>query len=188
MEKKCIKCNSIIQKKQNENAVYFESKKYCSKNCYYKSKKGIIPTHVKLWQKGSNISPETQFKKGCVSLRKGIKQPQSEEQKLYRKSRLPSGDRHWNWKGGVTKINEKIRKSFEYKQWHKEVLKRDFYTCQICSYKGKDIEVDHIKAFYLYPELRFDVNNGRVLCKTCHRKTDTWGRKVYLLELVGQNI
>jgi hypothetical protein len=28
----------------------------------------------------------------------------------------------------------------------------------------------------MHPELRFDVNNGRTLCATCHHQTPTFGR------------
>lgn len=60
---------------------------------------------------------------------------------------------------------------------------------QLCKYEGKEKEVDHIKPFSLYPDLRFELSNGRTLCKPCHRNTETWGRKVFLLKkLIGQNI
>lgn len=85
------------------------------------------------------------------------------------------GYNHSQWKGGVTPINEKIRKSLEYKQWRNAVYKRDNYTCKICGAKNTYLNADHIKQFAIYPELRFDVNNGRTLCVTCHRKTNTWG-------------
>ena len=45
-------------------------------------------------------------------------------------------------------------------------------------YGGK-LNADHIKPFSLFPELRFDLNNGRTLCVECHKKTDTYCEKIY---------
>ena len=85
-----------------------------------------------------------------------------------------------NWKGGITPINDRIRKSTEYKLWRISVFTRDNFTCIWCgvrSGQGKTIvlNADHIKPFALFPELRFAIDNGRTLCIDCHRKTDTWG-------------
>lgn len=84
---------------------------------------------------------------------------------------------HWNWQGGVTPLNEKVRKSFEYRLWKHSVFERDDYTCQICLIRGGDLQADHIKPFAYFPELRLKVSNGRTLCKKCHRNTDTYGRQ-----------
>lgn len=93
------------------------------------------------------------------------------------------GENHWNWKGGITEENRKIRYSIEYKKWRKSVMERDRYSCVKCGYrshKRRDIRVDHIKPFSLYPELRFDVSNGRVLCIECDKKHgwNRWDRRV----------
>lgn len=38
------------------------------------------------------------------------------------------------------------------------------------------MHADHIKPFAIYPDLRFEVSNGRTLCSACHRKTESFGR------------
>ena len=72
-----------------------------------------------------------------------------------------------------------IRNSTEYKEWKFAVLKRDGRRCVICGRKklsaGIRLEVDHIQPFLLFPELMFDIDNGRTLCSVCHRKTPTYG-------------
>lgn len=93
------------------------------------------------------------------------------------------GNKAPNWKGGVTPINEKIRHSLEYRIWRTAVFQRDNYTCKECLQVGGKLNADHIKPFAYYPELRFDINNGRTLCIPCHRKTDTWGYRKRVIHL-----
>jgi len=80
-----------------------------------------------------------------------------------------------NWKGGLTKKSKIIRNSAKYRNWRKSIFERDNFTCQICDKTGGDLNADHIKPFSLFPNLRFEINNGRTLCVPCHRKTDTYG-------------
>lgn len=93
-----------------------------------------------------------------------------------------SGEKHPQWKGGITPINHLIRKSLEYKLWREAVFKRDNYTCVFCGQKGGNLEADHIKPFADYPELRFAIDNGRTLCKKCHHKTETFGFNYWVNE------
>jgi 5-methylcytosine-specific restriction endonuclease McrA len=88
-------------------------------------------------------------------------------------------ENHHSWKGGITPLNEKIRKSLKYKLWRRAVYERDNYTCVWCGKWGGRLHADHIKPFSLYPESRFDLNNGRTLCKSCHKRTKTYGGKVF---------
>lgn len=57
------------------------------------------------------------------------------------------------------------------------MFKRDNYTCVICGQRGGKLNADHIKPFALYPDSRFDLDNGRTLCFNCHTKTETYGYK-----------
>lgn len=86
------------------------------------------------------------------------------------------------WRGGITPANKKIRASVEYKLWREAVFKRDDFTCQECGVKSGDgktviLNSDHIKPFAYFPELRFELSNGRTLCIECHQKTDTFASR-----------
>lgn len=124
--------------------------KFCSKGCYF------------IWQKGRERSQE--FKDKCKN---------------------KSGEHNPNWRGGITPINLKIRYSKESTEWRKAVFVRDNYTCQKCGTRSsKDkyvrIEAHHIKPFSIYPELRFNIENGLTLCKACHSK-EPKGKEIWSL-------
>lgn len=90
------------------------------------------------------------------------------------------GEKNGNFKGWVTKEYQRTRTSKKYKQWRLAVFERDSYTCVLCGHiSNGDIEADHIKPFSLFSELRFDINNGRTLCKPCHKDTPTYASKLY---------
>lgn len=83
-----------------------------------------------------------------------------------------------NYVHGKCGDNLLFRASLAYREWRTLVFKRDNYKCVICgNAKGCNLEADHIKEFALYPELRLDINNGRTLCKSCHKKTENYGFK-----------
>lgn len=87
------------------------------------------------------------------------------------------------WKGGLTELNKIIRQSAEYAIWRQHVFQRDDYTCQACGQRGGKLQADHELPFSLYPDLRFEILNGRTLCEECHNKTDTYGKKMSTYEL-----
>jgi len=121
------------------------------------------------------------FKKGQKPWNKGLKNVQSFD--------YIRGKNHWNWRGGVTKERVKIWWSLEYKLWRKSVFERDNYTCIWCGARngsGKNVylEADHIKPFAFYPELRFAIDNGRTLCRDCHKTTETYGVRKNIKKLI----
>ena len=108
------------------------------------------------------------------------------------------GSNHHNWKGGKTKLSFQIRNSAEYSFWRMSVFKRDFFTCQHCGAKNKKGEKYIFDADHIYPfskilddynitsieeaiscEKLWDIENGRTLCRDCHKKTETWGINQY---------
>lgn len=172
--RKCQSCGSefYAARKNIKNG----KAKYCSKSCYFVSKKGKAT-----WNKGvigykqPNISRALKGKKASIEARK--------QMSISRKGKL-TGEKNPMWKGGLTSKNSIVRHSFEYKMWRQSVFEKDDYTCVFCNSRSKSgnpvvIHADHIKPFSLYPELRFDLSNGRTLCINCHRKTETYGGKIY---------
>lgn len=93
------------------------------------------------------------------------------------KSTLQLGEKNHSWRNGVSTENHRLRQSAAFKRWRLAVFTRDNYTCQSCGKHGGYLEPDHIKPFAYFPELRFDLSNGRTLCKPCHKLTDTYGVK-----------
>jgi hypothetical protein len=71
------------------------------------------------------------------------------------------------WKGGITKADKVERVRFR-QTMQRQVFERDNYTCQICDQYGGNLQVDHIKRWSEYPEMRFDLSNCRTLCMACH--------------------
>ncbi len=96
------------------------------------------------------------------------------------------GEKHWNWKGGITPLMLNIRHCLEYRQWVKRVFERDNYICKICKKRGGKLEAHHIKSFSIIissniinslakalvcKEL-WEISNGQTLCKNCHKQLE----------------
>lgn len=139
--KECEVCGITYAKPSKQNTSWWADSSFCSSTCRHK-----IP-----------VSTETRNKR-AVSL-------------LGNRNSLGKnvGESNNNWKGGITSENNKIRSSFEYKEWRTSVFKRDSYKCKMASDDCvHEIHAHHILRFSEYPELRFDINNGITLCRNHH--------------------
>ena len=121
------------------------------------------PPNKTSFKKG-NPSPKTAFQKGHISWKT--------DKTAKEDKRIPAGDRHHNWRGGITPKNKLIRHSLKFKEWKNAVFERDNYTCQECYHRGGRLHPHHIKSFSKYPLLRFEVNNGITLCEECHKQVN----------------
>ena len=159
--------------KYKEKPEFVEKKKKHFQKWYSKPENKPVA-----WNKGKKIWP-----KGRPEL-----------QKWRHKLGAPKGRVPWNkgkhhavkennpaWKGGISTPLMLLRSTPEYKQWRKDVLKRDGNICQICKKTKEKMDVDHIKSFRYFPKLRHDINNGRVLCKECHRATPNYKNRKHAI-------
>jgi hypothetical protein len=91
------------------------------------------------------------------------------------------GENNPRWKGGTSAFRSRFQATNAYKAWRKAVYTRDDYTCVECGTAGTgcNLNADHIKPFSTHPDLRLDVGNGRTLCVDCHKKTATYGWRLY---------
>lgn len=88
----------------------------------------------------------------------------------YEMSKRRLKDKNPAWKGGISPENKRIRNSIQTRLWRESVFSRDNWVCQKCRLKGGKLRAHHIMNFYLYPELRFAIDNGITFCDSCHRK------------------
>lgn len=93
------------------------------------------------------------------------------------------GENGPGWKGGVYPLVQLIRGDITYDKWRAEVFVRDNYRCQICDKGGAGLNAHHIAYFShiiewyeiktleqaLATAILWDVDNGRTLCRECHK-------------------
>lgn len=153
-------------------------------------KKPWVKNNPQIFKKGHK--PIAGFKKGH-KLWLGKKRSIEDRLKMsFAKLGKFYGEKHWNWKGGISKNNRiffyKIRHSSKYRQWRLNIFNRDNFTCVLCGKRGGWLEADHqqkqfsqiiheyniknLKKAMFCKEL-WNLNNGRTLCISCHRKTYT---------------
>jgi len=93
------------------------------------------------------------------------------------------GEKHYNWKGGASKLNTSIRQMHENRKWMESVKGRD-KKC-VCG-SIKNLEAHHLIPLKLLLEIHkitnrdearrckqlWDIKNGITLCRKCHYKID----------------
>lgn len=146
LTKECKKCGKEFNKFPSDSKRYWNIKSFCSTRC------------------ANTFNDNSR-------LLKGIPRPAHVVEKM-RATMFKKGLIPWNKSELGT---QKWRDSREYKLWKKAVYERDENTCVWCGFKGDNkksvtIHADHILPVATHPELRFAIDNGRTLCKSCHYK------------------
>lgn len=192
--KQCIQCQKEFVRYISKRNIAAGRGRFCTRACSTAHRLTLPADRQPQWKGGmlswSCLTCGKQFKNwkrkggasrsfcsiGCLGIENGRKRigiPRSHAVRNKLSSAFRGSKSHF-WRGGVTKTNALIRESTAYTQWREAVLKRDKYACVDCG-SGKKLQADHIKQFAYFPELRFELSNGRTLCEPCHRKTPTWG-------------
>lgn len=96
------------------------------------------------------------------------------------------GDKSPLWIKDRAKVKCRPNGNKDHKLWRELVFERDNYTCQFCHVRGGYLEADHIKPWAYFPALRFDLTNGRTLCRACHNTTKISAK--HMKELYGTSL
>lgn len=163
------------------SGVYKRTKKHLNSGCFVKGmtpwNKGLTKDEddrlklagekISKSKSGVSVKHEGQFQKGFEPHNKGIKGYQNNG--TFKKGHKGLvGEENPRWNGGPKKIQE-FRRTFEYKEWRKNVFEKDNYTCQLCGKRGGKLIADHHPyPFALYPDKMYEVENGRSLCVKCN--------------------
>lgn len=154
-----------------------------------------MKTHTP-WNKGIPHSEETRKKISQHHIENGVLSPsqkgythtEATKQKISKSQMGNTFSKGIKWseesRRKITKVKShqelewgKFRECREYREWRTAIFERDNWTCQDCGEKGKRLHVDHIKKWSEYPELRFELSNGRTLCESCHKLTPNYGNR-----------
>jgi hypothetical protein len=83
------------------------------------------------------------------------------------------------WNKGTNKgsISTILKDDKRWAEWRKAVFERDKYRCMHCGKVGGKLEPHHLWPASVFPEFAYILSNGKTLCHSCHKKTDSYGYK-----------
>lgn len=150
----CVNCGSRFYAPPSKKRIY------CSQKCMF-TDKNVIKRISDLGK--SNSGKE---KNAVTKTKMSVSQ---------------TGSKNHQWRGGITPEYRRLRNLKIYKDWRKKVFERDSYTCVLCGDRNGNGHYVELNADH-YPvqfkslleenkiERMWDINNGRTLCKKCHKK------------------
>jgi len=162
----CVGCRSSLYKKRPP-----------SSNLELGREKGTNHLEGIPKSKASNMKRSVSHKKWC----------DENPDKVKARGKKCRAEKHYNWKGGISNLNQSIRQMNEYRNWQRKLKRRD-NVCVNCG-SNKNLEAHHIipivmliKKYHISSrddarnckEL-WSMKNGMTLCIKCHYKLH--GRK-----------
>lgn len=181
----CEYCLESYQPPSYCSRKTLETRKYCSNRCKFD------------FNKGKQYSPDSMFKLGHSH-------SEESKQKMSNKGKERIGEKNGYFgkkhteairlkisqgllKGNPRKAKQE-RNDSQYCWWRDQVRKRDNFMCKIRNEKcsGKII-AHHILSWSEFPELRYQPNNGIVLCQAHHplRRAEEKRLSPFFQELVS---
>jgi hypothetical protein len=179
---KCCICEKLLYRRPYE---FKETKEFCCVSCRSELYKRRDPSiNLQLGRKKGN-NHLTGIRKSEESNQKRSQShkifSQRYPDKIKQRGMKTRGENHYNWKGGVTSINQSIRRMTEHRKWMDSVKERDG-KCMRCSGLN-ELESHHRISFINIiifniknredarncKEL-WDIDNGLTLCSLCHCK------------------
>lgn len=157
----CKYCGTEFYKTQSQ--ITNGEGKFCSKNCYTGSMKGIDLFALRGVKKAQKSRIRVTI--NCKVCNKEFESVPSQIGIRHFCSRKCYMIEH---KAKIINMRY-LRDSKLYKIWRIKVYSRDNFTCQFCGKVGNGIEAHHIISIIDDITKIFDVNNGITLCIECHK-------------------
>jgi hypothetical protein len=184
---KCIICNEKKYRRPSElKLIKFVCCKKCRSYAYkMKPNQNSLFNLEKGREKGTNhlkgIAKSEEMKKKVFIKNKLFWK--NNPLKLVKRGNKMKAEKHYNWKGGISKLQYSIRTCANNLNWKKKVLLRDNYICQFCGI-NKNLEIHHkigVAEIITKYNIKFlddarkckplwNINNGITICKKCHYK------------------
>ena len=157
MEKICRRCGVLKSvKKFKTDKRQVDGRTVTCRDCYtYNKLDKFVRTKEQIESQREKILGRKYSESHKLAISEGLQKAAKEGRHLWVKNNV----RH----------KEQERCYTKYKLWKAQVFKKYNNKCNRCE-KNQRLHCHHIMDFHQHPELRYDVNNGELLCISCHMR------------------
>lgn len=190
---KCLECGKRVYRYPHQIGKF---NTYCSMKCYsvakkrdfipfFKGKKHTEKSKQKMREKqlGKKHTEKSRKKMSITQLKRYKKKSEIEKSRIVQRKNPKRGKDSSLWRNGNSTLEDRIRHSWKYLEWRRNVKERDGNSCVGCG-NDKRLHAHHIKDFgemllandiksieEAYKcEVLWDIDNGMTVCFSCHKK------------------